>query len=117
MISYDLSLQHLVDINENDLLMWNNKYQNNNSDKYESALDFLYQDKCSKLYEYSNQLISVLGENELQLIKEHFNGIAKSENNLQNIQYNYPFFDCRCCICPRDCNCEMKYRCKKRPHK
>lgn len=113
MISYDLSLQHLIDINQNDLLIWYKKYHNNNPDKYESALDYLYQDKCSKLYEYSNQLMSVLGENKLQLIKEYFDGIAKSENDLQNIQYNYPFFDCRCCICPCDCNCEMKYRCKK----
>lgn len=110
-ISYNISLQHLTDLNEEDLNKWKNTYLYGKYEKY--PLDALYQFKHPNEYEYTKTLSHHFSYDCFERLKSFIDGNADS-------QYIHELFEqailcedrkniCSICKCER-CKCRYERR-------
>lgn len=83
-ISYIMSLRHLVPIDFGNFITWLYKYKHNLNDRY-YPLDSLYSFTYKKHVEITKQLYHSMNPSQIDKIKKYFNGVLDDNFDLANI--------------------------------
>ena len=101
-ISYKVSLAHLRKLREIDLVNWSEQYCEKNGCEY--SLDVLYEQICPDEVGMAQKMSSVLGETELCIIRQFYNGTCISEGERQQLEYSMQKVISRCFYPCQDCD-------------
>lgn len=101
-ISYNVSLAHLRKLQEIDLVNWSKQYCEKSD--YEYSLDVLYEQICPEEVDIAQKMSSVLGETELCIIRQFYNGICISKGERQQLEYSMLNVISRCFYPCQNCD-------------
>lgn len=105
LVSYKFSLEHLIQIEENDLSEWEMEYQR---EEYEYSLDALYKLFCPKEVESAKEMSIRLSTKEVDYIKSYYFGRNKDVTRIKYILENVMEGRCSrhiCLYCGECCYC------------
>lgn len=101
-ISYKVSLAHLRKLQEIDLVNWSEQYCEKNDCEY--SLDVLYEQICPGEVCMAQKMSSMLGETELCIIRQLYNGTCISEEERQQLEHSMQKVISRCFYPCQECD-------------
>ena len=93
LVSYKFSLEHLIQIEENNLSEWKIEYQN---EEYEYSLDALYKFFCPEEVKSAKEMSIILNPGQVDCIKSYYAGRNKDIDKMKYIFENVMDRERRC---------------------